>query len=68
MTGHHQLDQYECGDSFWTPNYQCLSDCEGGWRLWKDLKSPYDFDSIMHYNGMTCSKSTEPLMVYKETV
>ena len=49
------------------PNYQCLMDCEGGWRKWKDMKSPYDFDSIMHYYGSTCSDGTGPLMVYKGT-
>ena len=42
-------------------NYQCLNDCKdafsstgSGWRGWKDTKSPYDFDSIMHYSGHTC--------------
>lgn len=61
------LDRYTCDESFWMPNYQCLMDCEDGWRKWKDLKSPYDFDSIMHYYGGTCSDGQGPLMVYKGT-
>jgi len=58
-------DAYSCDSSFWGPTYQCLMDCEDGFSQWKDLHSPYDFDSIMHYYGNTCSDGSVPLMTHK---
>ena len=57
-------EKYTCHDGSWTSNYQCLNVCQNGFRQWYDLKSPYDYDSIMHYNGNQCGSG---FMTYKNT-
>ena len=51
-------------------NYRCLScdlpDIFTSFRPWKDLWSPYDYDSIMHYGGWTCG-GPGGLMTYKDS-
>ena len=49
-------------------NYRCLScdmpDVFSSFRPWKDLWSPYDYNSIMHYSGTICGPG---LMTYKNS-
>lgn len=50
-------NKYNCGDSMWFANWD-----PAVMSSWLDLGSPYDFDSIMHYNGNVCGNG---LLTYK---
>uniref|UniRef100_H2ZMX9 Metalloendopeptidase n=1 Tax=Ciona savignyi TaxID=51511 RepID=H2ZMX9_CIOSA len=60
-------------DNFVTVNLQnVFKNFEGNFVKAKaehmiDLKSPYDFKSIMHYNGFSFSKNRQPTLTKKDT-
>ena len=63
---------WSCDAGMWA-NYHCLGDCPDamsssglGWHRFKDTKSPYDYDSIMHYSGWSCGSGQNfPFITYK---